>query len=487
MNTPVSGCPYTPPPQRKHTEPVPLYGDSYHGNPDLWQELREQIGPVVQVELEPRADEDQEPLTAWLLLDYNTNLSVLTNPLLYTKDSRGWPALTSGRLSPASPLYAFAEWRPNAFFVDGDEHARLRSPITAALDAYSRRQVNRDVGALADRMIDSFAHRGEVDLVGEYAQLIPLFMTTRLMGLSDEDGFEVAQAMSNLWQAGEKTVEAHLWLQQRLLDLAVEKRADPGDDVTSMMVQHENALTDAEVRDQLMLLFAAGHEPAKNAIANTLFMLLTKPEFRGALATSASLIRETLDQSMWLHPPLKCLISRYATRDVQLGGKEIRTGDALVLGFAPAHGDPALLGGSGESPYSLTATSRAHLMWGAGPHKCPADTFAQHMVIGAIERLIDRIPDLRLAVPAEEVERNDSPWLAGITALPATFSPVRPAREAEPAADSDDAAPDGEPGNPPHLSSSVPSIGTSAPEPPAAERQGLWSRLNALARWLSRR
>ncbi|PRX97825.1 cytochrome P450 [Allonocardiopsis opalescens] len=497
-------------------EPLPLHDPFFQfATPELWQRLRDEFGNVVRVELEPAAEPGQEPITAWLLLGYQENLRALSDPVNYTKDSRLWPVLSSGRLKPDSPLYPFAQWQSNAFFVDGAEHERFRAPIVEAIARFRSDQLARDVRSVADRLIDEFIEQGSADLVTEYAQWVPLVSLARMFGLDDADTVELCEAMNDLWQMNEKSVPAQRWLFERLLALARLKRVNPGPDFPSWMCAHPAGLTDEEVRDQLMLLIAAGHESSKNVIANTVHMLLTRAEFRHALASSATLVADTLDRSLWVSPPLNVLLSRYATGDVLLGGRQVRRGDAILIGFTPAHSDPVLFDGEGGSPYTATEVSRAHLLFGVGPHKCPAVDIARHMATTAVSRLVERVHDLRLAVPDDELPRQTSPWLAGFTALPVEFTPMSRLGEPEPrAAVPDDTPPPTSTGSfrrptaseldpsqallptslspapngaPWSRSSSTPPPAASTPKQPGSARPGLWSRLSSLGRWLSRR
>ncbi len=125
---------------------------------------------------------------------------------------------------------------------------------------------------------------------------------------------------------------------------------------------------------------------------------------------------------LWQDTPTQNFIGRFAVRNTNLAGKQIQAGDMLVLGLAAANTDPQVYpaGDPGETG------NRAHVSFGHGEHGCPypAPELAQVIAQGAIEVLLDRLPDLELSVPAEDLQWRESVWMRGLHALPARFTPV---------------------------------------------------------------
>src|SRR5690606_22547251 len=95
-------------------------------------------------------------------------------------------------------------------------------------------------------------------------------------------------------------------------------------------------LSDVEVRDNLLLIIAAADDPVTHLIGNTIRMLLVDSGVRARLATSSTLIAETVNTALWTDPPLQTLIGRYPVQDVPLGAAPGRAGLSLVLGFRAA-------------------------------------------------------------------------------------------------------------------------------------------------------
>lgn len=376
----------------------------------VWEELREQRGQVVPVELDGGA-------RAWLLLGYNENLHALSSPALYACD-RG-----AGEDRPdPGPV-------PDALRTDGQEHARLRAPIVDAFKQLTGLRLRGDVERAANELVDGFAEAGSADLVEQFAVRLPLRVVTRLLGAADERAEHLARLVVELGDppAAERAGQQ---LAEELRAVVTAKREQPAADVTSWLLEHSAELTDEEAVQQLLLVLTAAHEPTANLVGNALHALLTDRGVRQELASGQVTPQEAVDQVLWRDPPLHALPHRVATRDLTLAGAPVRAGDLLVLGIAAANTDPAL-GAGGEH------SNQAHLSWGAGPHRCPARDLARTITSAGVDTLITRLQPVRLAVGREELRWIPSPFARGLRALPVRFEP-------EPPSGGDPAWPDGD-------------------------------------------
>ncbi|CAL9476397.1 hypothetical protein SUDANB121_02959 [Nocardiopsis dassonvillei] len=409
-----------------------LYGPAPDtGRDSLWDELRERHGPVAPVELEPG-------VRAWLLLGYRENLTVLQDPHLFSRDTRRWREVAEGRADPDAARPALS-WRPNALYADGAEHARLRAPIASALSRVDMAATARDVRRIADDLIDAFVAEGEADLIGGFADPLPVLVLNRLYGLPDGYGHMLGDLTGIVFgDDGRRAEEAVVRIQQYFSGLVARKREAPGRDLASWMLEHANGLTDHEVAHQAALMNNAGHLSTTHLIGNTMHTLLTDERIRAAYADARLTVRELLDHVMWTDTPFQVLPARFALQDVRIGGTEIRAGDALLIGFDPAHRDPAVRRGREDT--GVVSGARAHLMFGAGPHACPARELARLIAATGVTALHERLVGLRPAVEPALLRRVPSPFVRGLAALPVVFVPGEPLPPREPAADR--AAPD---------------------------------------------
>ncbi|WP_306366582.1 cytochrome P450 [Nocardiopsis sp. CC223A] len=406
-----------------------LYGPTPDtGRDSLWDELRERHGPVAAVELEPG-------VRAWLLLGYRENLTVLQSPHLFSRDTRRWREVIEGRvdLSAARPTLS---WRPNVLYADDAEHTRLRTPIVSALSRVDMAAAARDVRRIADGLIDAFIADGEADLIGGFADPLPVLVLNRLYGLPDGYGHMLGDLTGVVFGDDARRAEdAVVRIQQYFAGLVARKRSAPGHDLASWMLEHANGLTDHEVAHQAALMNSAGHLPTTHLIGNTMHTLLTDERIRAAHADARLSVRELLDHVMWTDTPFQVLPARFALQDVRIGAAEVRAGDALLIGFDPAHRDPAVRRGREET--GVVSGARAHLMFGAGPHACPARELARLIAATGVSALHERLAGLRPAVDPVLLRRVPSPFVRGLAVLPVEFTPgepgPRPAADPEPA------------------------------------------------------
>ncbi|WP_017571073.1 cytochrome P450 family protein [Nocardiopsis halotolerans] len=383
-----------------------LYGTAPDtGRDGLWAELRERHGPVAPVELETG-------VRAWLLLGYHENLAVLRNQHLFSRDTRRWREAAYAR--PA------ISWRPNALYADGAEHVRLRSAITDSLARVDMNATARTIRRIADELIDSFAARGRADLITEYAHPLPVLVVNSLYGLPDSYGHMLGDLTSIVFaENADRAEDAVSRIQQYFSELVARKHRRPGLDLVSWMLEHPAGLSDHEVAHQAALIHNASHQPTTHLIGNTLHTLLTDTGIRMAYTEARLPVQELLDHVMWTDTPFRIMPARIALQDTRIGGAEIRAGDALLLGFDAAHHDPAVRRDGGGK--------RAHLLFGAGAHSCPAQELARMITATAVTALQERLAGIRLAVAPGELRWVWSPFLRGLRELPVTFTPDAPA------------------------------------------------------------
>jgi cytochrome P450 len=169
------------------------------------------------------------------------------------------------------------------------------------------------------------------------------------------------------------------------------------------------------------MLMGAGVEPERNLIANALLVLLSGD---GSGGRSSIRIEDALDGVLWNNPPIANYATHYPAQDVELGDVLLPANEPVVISFAAANTDPVL-----TSAREMLSKG-AHLAWGAGPHSCPAKSPAQLIALTAIECLLNALPDVTLAAPAESLVWRPGPFQRGLVALPVQFSPTPGTRTA---------------------------------------------------------
>ncbi|MFD5552759.1 cytochrome P450 [Streptomyces sp. NPDC127068] len=412
--SPPPGCPMHQQPQ----QPTPLYGADFAADPARFYDHMRAQGPVAPVELAPGVE-------ATLVIQHEAALRVLQNPALFVRDSRRWRALNEGRVPMDSPVLPMMYYRPNCLFSDGSEHLRLRKVVTESLAKINTSRLGRDVERIADYLIDRFSERGTADLLHDYAKLLPLLLINQLFGCPGDLGDRLMRNLSDLFD-GRDVVRANEDMTACLLELIALKRRQPAEDMTSWMVQHPAGLTDEEMKDQLATLIGAGVEPERNLIGNGLLLLLSPDSASDTGSRGAGLlVEDALDHVLWNNSPIANYATHFPVQDIALGDITLPANDPVVISFAAANTDPSL------TDARLTLSKGAHLAWGAGPHSCPAKSPARIIALTAIERLLNALPDLALAVPEDKLEWRQGPFHRALVSMPVLFSPT-PARRSLP-------------------------------------------------------
>lgn len=390
-----------------------LYGPELDGDalPALYERLRGAHGPVAPVSIAPGVD-------AWLVIGHRELLQLIRDEQDFSHDPRRWSLLREGRVPADSPILPMVGWRPALLFADGQQHRRMRAAVSAALAGINGHELRRSVRAAAEQVIVSFAERSEADLVADYARKLPMRVITALLGVDEQTGRHLVEAVAGTVAATADSADASKRMGAILLQLIEEKRRRRGNDITSALLHHPARLTDEEVLHNLVVMFVAGNQTTVNWIATTLRILLCDPQFRSSLTGGHLSVDDALDLVLWRFPPTQNFPARYATRDMTFGGQSIRTGDMLILGLAGANADPQILPDDGVP----VVGNRSHLAFGAGPHICPAQDPARLITRTAVDTIRHRLPDLELAISEGELEWIKSPWSRGLAALPVRFT-----------------------------------------------------------------
>lgn len=409
--------------------PARMDGHEAATNPyGLYEKLRAEHGAVAPVLV-------HGDLPAWLVLGYRELLDVTRNPTRFSRDSRNWRFLRDGQVGPDNPLLPLVTWVPMCSFVDGSEHRRLRSAVTDSMKRFDRHGIRRHVTRFSGQLIDEFAATGRADLVGQFAEHLPMLVMTKALGMAESYGPQLVAAARDMVKGSETAIASNDYIVQTLRDLVTRKQAAPGHDFASWLVAHESGLRDDELVEHLRLVLIAAYSTTANLIANTLRMVLTDSRFRGNLAGGHMTLPDALEQVLWDEPPFTAVYGRYATGDTELAGQQIKAGDLLILSLAAGNLDPEIRPDLDVPVHG----NRSHLAFSGGPHECPGQDIGRAIADTGIDTLLSRLPDLSLAVDEKELKHRTSLLSRELVELPVTFTPPGPAtgavrREQVPAA-----------------------------------------------------
>ncbi|MGS2805860.1 cytochrome P450 [Nocardia sp. MW-W600-9] len=414
MSTPTGAgaCPIT--------GAVPLSGPEFHIEPhEVYRRMRRDHGPVVAVEL-------PGGFPAWLVIGYRELHQVTSDPLLFPRDVSLWNQW--GRVPEDWPLLPMVgRPMPSIYFTAGAEHRRHLAMVEPALDAVDHFELRRACEELADRLVDGFCGRGSADLVAEFAEPLPVLALGRILGLPDHDAADLALTMKLLADGGADAQAGHARFGEHMARLVAAKRARPAGDLVSLMLADPEPFTDEEYINDLMAITAAGHLTTADWLGSSVRLMLVDDRFAAALGGGRRSVGQAMNEVLWEETPTSVLAGRWAARDTRLADQTIRAGDLVLLGLAAANLDPHIRQSFTDGD-TVPTGNNAHFAFSYGEYRCPfpAQQIAEIIARTGIEVLLDRLPDVDLAVPAEQLTRRPSAFLRGMTALPVRFTPVRP-------------------------------------------------------------
>ncbi|MCY0869470.1 MAG: cytochrome P450, partial [Firmicutes bacterium] len=231
---------------------------------------------------------------------------------------------------PVNPVYQmFRQWM---LFRDPPDHSRLRGLVSKAFTPRMVEQLRPRVQAIAQAFVDDMRERGSVDLVANYAFLIPITVIAEMLGVptDDREQFRVwSRAIANALDSGEDSADPQMQnagrtaieLTHYFRGLVAKRRQEPRADLISAMIAAEEAgdkLTEQELLATLILLLVAGHETTVNLIGNSIILLKHHPQVQQALLNDPSRIPAAVEEFLRYESPVM-MTSRFAAQDIQLG------------------------------------------------------------------------------------------------------------------------------------------------------------------------
>jgi cytochrome P450 len=293
--------------------------------------------------------------------------------------------------------------------LDEPEHHRHRSLVATAFRARTlARWEETLVQDVVDRLIDQFADRGEAELVHEFTYPFPTQVVAGLLGLPREDFRQFQQwaiAINNVNGEWDRGVAASEALQDYLATFLDQRRAEPEDDLISLLTTAEfegEKLDDEEIFSFLRLILPAGVETTFRSSGNLLYLLMTHPDQLADLRQNRSLVPQAIEEGLRFEPPL-LITTRRCTRDTELGGVAIPAGASVTPVMGAANRDESRY--PDPDRFDIHRDPKQHMSFGFGTHMCLGMHLARIETRVAITSLLDRLPGLRL--DPEAVERDD--------------------------------------------------------------------------------
>ncbi|MEW5811187.1 MAG: cytochrome P450 [Actinomycetota bacterium] len=297
--------------------------------------------------------------------------------------------------------------------MDDPRHAAVRRLVSSGLTPRMIRRVEDDLRARARRLLDDVRPGEPVDFVTEIAAEIPMQMICILLGVPESERhwlFEAIEPSFDFGGARRATIsrlsveEAGSRMFAYGQELIAAKKAAPSDDMLSVVVNSgDPELSDLESYLFFSLLFSAGAETTRNAIAGGLLAMVENPAAGAALRAEPAVLSTAIEEMVrWTSPsPSK---RRTATRSAVLGGQHIDAGQKVLVWEGSANRDAAVF--TDPDRFDVTRKPNPHLGFGQGVHYCLGANLARLELQVIFSELLSRFSEVRLAAPAEWTRSN---------------------------------------------------------------------------------
>jgi cholest-4-en-3-one 26-monooxygenase len=349
--------------------------------------------------------------------------------------NRDWERFSSARRSALFPdmdADALAQQQLMMLNMDPTMHTRYRRLVNKGFTPKLVRDLERQIIGYADGIIDAVCERGTADFVEEISAELPLLVIAELLGVPQEDRRKVFEWSNRMigsedpeYQVdGAEPNEAAMEVFSYAEELAATRRLAPRQDLVSVLIDAE---VEGEKLDQLeldlffMLLIVAGNETTRNLMSGAMTAFFDHPDQWELLRRDRSLLSGAVEEMLRYVTPVMHF-RRTATMDLELGGQKMQEGDKVVFWHISANRDEDVF--TDPDTFDITRTPNNHMAFGGGgPHFCLGANLARMEIMVMFDRLLDRIPDIRLD---GEVQRLQSNFINGTKHIPVAFAPSAP-------------------------------------------------------------
>ncbi len=304
---------------------------------------------------------------------------------------------------------------------DPPDHTRMRRLVNKAFTPRRVEGMRTMLEELTSSLLDEMEKHDEIDLLEALAFPVPLELLCTLLGVPEAErlafGRYASVVLADL--APEGYEEATTAMREYLVKLIQVKRDNPGEDLLSALIaarDEDDKLSEGELLATIYLMFSAGTETAVNLIGNGVLALLTHPEQLAALRADRALLPQAVEEFLRFDGPVNLATFRFTVEPVTLGDVTIPVGEVVMVSLMAANRDPDRF----DNPELLDITRPigGQMTFGHGIHYCMGAPLARLEAEIALGQLLDRFPDLTLAVDPGELKWRLSTVTHGLDRLP---------------------------------------------------------------------
>jgi cytochrome P450 family 142 subfamily A polypeptide 1 len=323
---------------------------------------------------------------------------------------------------------------PYMIDMDDPSHLLRRKLVNSG---FTRKRVMDklpSIERLCDTLIDAVSERGECDFVRDIAAPLPMAVIGDMLGvLPEERGMllkwsdDLVSGLSS--HVDEQTIkllmDTFAAYTAFTMDVIAKRRAEPTDDLVSILVHAEvegERMSDDEIVMETLLILIGGDETTRHTLSGGTEQLLRhRDQWEAAVADPALLAGGIEEMLRWTSPVKN--MCRTLTADTEFHGASLKSGEKIMLMFESANFDEDVFGD--PENFRIDRNPNNHLAFGFGTHFCMGNQLARLELKIMLSRVLERLPDLRLADP-DMLPLRPANFVSGLEAMPVVFTPTKP-------------------------------------------------------------
>jgi cholest-4-en-3-one 26-monooxygenase len=322
---------------------------------------------------------------------------------------------------------------PMMIDMDDPAHLLRRKLVNAGFTRKRLKVQDESIGALCDMLIDAVCERGECDFVRDIAAPLPMAVIGDMLGvLPDEremflkwsDEMMVGLSSTVSEAAIQVTMDAFMAYNDYTRSKIEQRRAEPTEDLISVLVHSEvdgERLSDDDILQESLLILVGGDETTRHTISGGTEQLIRHRDQWELLQGDPSLIPSAIEEMLRWTSPLKNMC-RTLTADTEFHGTQLHQGEKMMLMFESANFDEAVFGDPDN--FNIQRDPNSHLAFGFGTHFCLGNQLARVELRNMTSRILQRLPDMRLASD-DELPLRPANFVSGLEKMPVVFSPTK--------------------------------------------------------------
>lgn len=360
-------------------------------------------------------------LSMYFVSRYDDCVMILKDPRFV----RNRTTATGGSRAPFPVPKSVKLLMESMILEDDPEHRRLRNLVHKAFTPRNIAQLGEQVETLSHELLDKADKHSSWNLQQEFALRIPVAVIARMVGVPEYEMDIFSGGMKALTDGltGLNILRTFVWDMPKLTKfmsaLIDRKRANPQDDILTALIEAEDegeTLNENELISMVYLLIIAGYETTVHLITNAVLTLLQHPEQMAMLRENPDLMDSAIEELLRFHGPVEGTKPMYILEDVTLHGVTIPKGKPVLPLLGAANRDERQF--DNPDVFDITRSPNRHLGFGQGIHYCLGAPLARLETKLALNILLERFPNMRLAVDPSELEIQQIPSWHRYKSLP---------------------------------------------------------------------